>query len=526
MYGWSEADRSAACGVRGVEEALHGENGMNVIDDLLETTCKKMIKTILFCLDNATKGTIYRIGPMPGLRSVRVTSGIRREGNDEIRWGLPSVSDYNFPGKTWEEYRDSPGRPLEAMGWCVEKQLNWTADNPYEDVRSVAKQLRGEIEDSYHMEPVLVRKSDLYGNCSEVLQYPMDWRESPIWQDSEYVVSAVIKIHFMPNTLRREDRSTKIIKELSRSLGTELLSLHLRESLFKAQKEFDRHRLQSCKILAHDLRNTLIKFGFVFSAANAQIGILREEWEKQLREAFPDLEWKTTILTRLNGLIRSKLPLIEGNKESTQLFQSLTADLDELASLPLMPTQGEQWLLNKIMPKLDRLFRKWTFEEAEREEITDLLHRLERSLWLATDETLARRMTALPPDLREKWPQLAYTYFTADKLPILSEILDLLEHPALPVEHKYQIAKVIKCLKALIEVVPEIEERANKIIFSIRNGSCIEDREMGWCDPQCPTGTAPEDPIHAKEPSPMPDRMDDPAVGSFQDLRTATQARD
>jgi hypothetical protein len=465
---------------------------MNIIDDLLETTCKKMIKTILFCLDNAVKGTIYRIGPAPVLRSVRVTSGIRREGSDEIQWGLPSVSDYNYPGKTWEELRDNPGRPLEAMGWCVEKQMSWTADNPAEDVRSVAKQLRGELEDSYHMEPVLVRKWDLCGGRPEALEYPLDWRGNPIWQGSEYVVSAVIKIHFLPNTLRRGDRATKIIKELSRSLGTELLSLHLRETLSRAQQEFDRHRLHSCKILAHDLRNTLIKFGFIFSAANAQIGILREEWEMLLRKAFPQLEWKTTILARLNELIRSKLPLLQGDGRLLSHSRTLMADQDELATLPLMPIQGEQWLSHKITPKWEHLFRQCPVWEAERPRIEDLLRRLKKSLWLGMDQKLAQGLDELPPELGEKWQRLIYVYFTAEKLPVLSEVLDLLGHPALPVAHKSQIAKIIKCLKALIEVVPEIEERANKIIFSLRNGSFDENLELHWPDLVC-GGTMPSD---------------------------------
>ena len=65
-----------------------------------------MIKAVLLCLDNATKGTIYKIGLMPELTATRVLSGARKEGSDEIEWGLPAVSDYNPPGKSWEQYRD------------------------------------------------------------------------------------------------------------------------------------------------------------------------------------------------------------------------------------------------------------------------------------------------------------------------------------------------------------------------------------------------------------------------------------
>ena len=200
-------------------------------DDLLVPTCRTMIKTVLSCLDNATKGTIYKIGQMPELIAMRVLSGIRKRDSDELEWGLPAESEYNPPGKKWEHYRDQPGRPMEAMGWCVEKQMSWTADDPMRDSRSVRKQLSGEPEDEFHMEPVLVRKKSLYGYSSERIQHPVDWQGNPIWQDSENVVAAVIKIHFKPGTLKGGDRATRIVGDLAQSLGSELLSLLYREKL-------------------------------------------------------------------------------------------------------------------------------------------------------------------------------------------------------------------------------------------------------------------------------------------------------
>jgi hypothetical protein len=446
---------------------------MNLIDELLENTCKNMIETILACLDQASKGTIYGIGLMPELQAIRVTSGIRDRDGDDIQWGLPSASDYNYPGKRWEQYRDCPERPLEAMGWCVEKQQSWTADNPAEDLRSVRKQLRGELEDVYHMEPVLVRKVDLYGSCAGSLEYPVDWRGNPIWQDSQYVVAAVVKIHFWPNALCRDDRSTKIIRELSRSLGTELLSLNLRETLLRSQQEFAKQRLQSCKILAHELRNTLIKFGFIFSAINAQIGILREEWEAQLRRAFPDLEWKGPILERLDELIRQRLPAINGNPEGVQLCKLLLAEQDELAVSPLLPNQGEQWLKNKIQPKWRKLLADASVWDADKEEISSLLSRLEVALRVGLNQDLARNVNHLPRELRNQWMSLAYVDFTSDKVFVLQEILQLLENPALPVPHKHQMRKALKYLMVLVEALPEVEERANKIILSLRYGNSM-----------------------------------------------------
>ncbi|MGA2226352.1 MAG: hypothetical protein ABSH41_18095, partial [Syntrophobacteraceae bacterium] len=123
---------------------------------------------------------------MPKLQTVRVTSGIRTGQNATMSWGLPQISGYNPPGRNWEEYRDQPGHVPEVMAWCVEKQKSWTTDEPLEDARSVRKHLQGEVEDFNHMEPVLVKKANLYGSGFTGLEYPLDWQGNPIWQDTEY----------------------------------------------------------------------------------------------------------------------------------------------------------------------------------------------------------------------------------------------------------------------------------------------------------------------------------------------------
>jgi hypothetical protein len=85
---------------------------------VLENACKEMIETILICLPNAFRGTIYRVGKPPNLITERITSGIINREKREISWGLPEKSEYNPPGKPWLDYRDEPGRALEAMAWC------------------------------------------------------------------------------------------------------------------------------------------------------------------------------------------------------------------------------------------------------------------------------------------------------------------------------------------------------------------------------------------------------------------------
>ncbi len=448
---------------------------MIINDDVLERTCKDMIETILLCLHNAKKGTIYRIGPMPQLRSTRITSGVRSEASGEILWGLKEYSDYNDPGKCWEDYKDMPGRAMEAMAWCVEKAKSWTADDPYQDCRSVRKQLADEVEDYHHMEPVLIKKSYLYGDRAGELEYPVDSRGNPIWKDSENLVVAVIKIHFKKGLIRRGDHSTKVIKKLSRTLGTQLISLHIRETLAEAQKELARQRLQSCNVLAHELRNTLIKLGFIFSAINAEISFLREQWESQIALACPDIENKSVILNRLSWLIESNLPSENFPAALGHLCEKLIAEQSELASLPLMPGLGEKWVDNKIQPKWQELMVESNAWEGSREEIQSLLGRLRSAMWLGTDEELARKIEHLPEDIRSIWPKLAYVDFTVDKLMTLDQILEFLDHPELKIPHKQQTKKILTSLKALVEMIPEVEERTNRIILSLKNGSFEND---------------------------------------------------
>ena len=147
--------------------------GMRISSPVLERVCKKMIEIILRCLPQAIRGTVYTVGPIPKLRVVWLASGHRMGKNDEIQWDGLTRSEYAFPGKVWNDYRDRPGRTLEAMAWCVERQKSWTADDPEHNGRSMRKQLEGKAgEDYHHMEPVVIKKADLWNVMPPPDAYP------------------------------------------------------------------------------------------------------------------------------------------------------------------------------------------------------------------------------------------------------------------------------------------------------------------------------------------------------------------
>ena len=441
---------------------------MQINRDLLERTCKNTIEAILCCLEQATKGTIYTIGPMPSLRAERITSGVREDG--QIKWGLPQKSDYNPPGKEWEQYRDRPDHLLEAMGWCVEQQKSWTADNPLEDIRSVRKQLRSEAEDCHHMEPVLVKKSDLYGSDTGHLDYPVDSSGRPIWQETDYAVVAVIKIHFLPHAVRRGDRFTGMIKKLSCTLGTELLSLQLRETCLKTREKLAVERLQASNVVAHELRNTLAQLGFVFSTINTMMSFLRDQWELELQKAYPSLENKRSILSRLNDLLLLGQVQLNGDQDLRQLSSQLQVEQEELRSLFLLPQQEEMWLRQKIRPKWDVLLSTSTVWDSHKVEILQLVDRLKKAFWIVLDQGLAGNMEHLPAELKTVWPEIAYTQFSADNRSALEGVLKLLDHPKLNIQHKQQVRKALSSMKVVVDTIARVEDQTNRVLHSLKNG--------------------------------------------------------
>ncbi len=440
---------------------------MHISRKLIEGTCKNTIETILLCLPHAVKGTIYAIDRVPDLRAVRITSGIRSSENSHIRWGLPQTSDYNPPGKTWAQYRDNPGQPLEAMGWCVERQKSWTADDPYENIRSVRKQLQGEVEDTHHMEPVLVNKIDFYGDKLDGLQYPLDWQGNLIWQNTDHVVVAVIKIHFMSRTIRQGDNATKVVKKLSATLGTELLSLHLRERFLMAQARLSRQRLESANVLAHELRNSTMKLGFIFSAINGVMGLLREEWETALQQKLPNLEFKLQVAQSLNRALahcRKSTPI------PSHIFEDLQRAQEDLVNLSLLPEQAKKLLTERIEPRWKIILGSPYVSNPLKNEVSLLLQRLGTSIWMVVDKNIIEKMDHLTPEIRRKWPQLAYSHLTVTNFHLLKETLSLLDMPELKINRKFQLKKILTSLNVIAEVIFKVEEQANRIISFVKTG--------------------------------------------------------
>jgi len=445
---------------------------IEIEETVLKKACMEMIETIFFCLPNAFKGTIYRVGNMPDLIIERITSGVINEDRTSISWGLPSQSVYNYPGRSWLDYRDEPGRPLEAMGWCVERQKSWTAEDPLSDSRSVRLQLEGGSEDFQHMEPVLVPKSDVSLDMYSSSNFPKNYVNETIWQDSDYVVVAVVKIHFRPYTIKIGSDETRVIKKLSRTLGTELLSHHLRQNSMKAMQEMSRDRLNACNILADSLRNAIAKSGLIISLVKQEVGYLRDQWERMLLQERNETSMKETVVTRLDGILAG----LEGGDENLRkvLYDAHRKFLD----LSLPPGQGKRWIEMQIEAKWsDFLSSYGKHSNGERELICNGIDELKKSLEYGMDPEIIAAHKNVPDNLKTEWVNLLYDDAEGYNAASVERLIDVLSDSSLNIPSQDRSRKTLIQLKYLAETMSQLERNTNFLLHQVLNGNGAK-REM------------------------------------------------
>lgn len=431
---------------------------------VLENACREMIETILFCLPNAFKGTIYSVGKSPDLNAERITSGIIDEVRKEIAWGLPEKSEYNPPGKPWKDYQDIPGRALEAMAWCVGIQKSWTSADPRKDSRSVRLQVEGQWEDSHHMEPVLVPKSDLHLDDGSSFQYAKDHQGNSIWKDSDYVVVAVIKIHFQPYTVSIGSPETKVIKKLSRIFGTELLSHHLQRDSMKAMQQLARDRINACNILADSLRNAVAKGALVFSLVKQEIGYLRDQWEQHLLAFKNQKSPKFELIEKLNQILSG----IDG--EHNHLRKDLTEVQRRFLELPLTPEKAENWVVMQIEERWKNLLQKCDADDQSIKDIWDVIAALKRALYYGKDPEIINSYNMLPNEIKNEWISLIYT--SADRFDRveIEKLINILSTPGLRIPSKDRSRKTLIQLNALAQTLGQLEQNTNFLLRQVLNG--------------------------------------------------------
>jgi len=448
----------------------------------LENACKEMIETALWCLPNAFKGTIYLIGKPPELIAKRIASGIIDSKREKISWGLPAKSEYNPPGLPWNDYRDEPGRPLEAIAWCVEKQKSWIAEDPKNDTRKSALDSQENNQGFHHMEPVLLRKSDININMYSPLEYPRTYDGDIIWKETDYLVVAVIKIHFKPYTIRIDSHETRVLKKLSRSLGTELLSYQLRQDSMDALQKLTMDRLNACNILADSLRNAITKSGLIFSLVKQEIGQLRKEWEGLLLNGRKEFRMKEEAIEALNAILMG----INGDRVAFR--DDLIEVQKKFLEMSLPPEKGENWVTRQIEERWRELLSHVRLEEEETREVWANIAKLKKSLHIGRDPGIVEGYDSIPEEVKREWVHLIYRDNDRYDASVMERIIEILSNSALQIPSRQRSRKTLTRLKALADTMHYLERNTNFLLSQVLNGesSHMAEKVLNRCRKDTP----------------------------------------
>ena len=278
------------------------------------------------------------------------------------------------------------------------------------------------------------------------------------------MVAAVIKIHFRPYTIKIGGPETRIIKRLSRSLGTELLTYQLRQQSLDAMQHLAEDRLRSCNILADSLRNVITKYGLVFSLIKLELGFLRDQWERVVLEKSDKREMRRNAISALNEAAR-KIGISDGGMQ-----QDLTRLQNRFLDIHLPPEQGEKWLRMQIEDRWDFLIRDGVMDEEAVRKIRDQIEILKRSLYLGKAPDVLATYNNIPDAVKREWVDLLYADADAVDLGVVDRLVDILErfHVNLPFRDKS--LKSLLRLKAIAEIIGQMEEKTNVVLREVLNG--------------------------------------------------------
>ena len=247
---------------------------------------------------------------------------------------------------------------------------------------------------------------------------------------------------------------------MSRSLGTEMLSLHAKEISLEKEKSLMQERQETCNTFAHEFRNLLARLGAAYRIANNEVAYLRQLWEDFVHKRLPDLPSKKDILQKLNNILEDVA------KECAIAFNSgyisrLTQHQEQLAKRCLLPHQNEMWLKQRIEPLWVLVMSEVDLDPLVRKEVESLLARLKKSFSLVTDRQIIDKIDTVDDEIKRKWVELAYREINGKGNGDIQPYIKFLDKFPLEIPHKKQSMSNFIYLKGLLEMIPEIERTLN-----------------------------------------------------------------
>jgi len=195
---------------------------------------------------------------------------------------------------------------------------------------------------------------------------------------------------------------------------------------------------------------------------------LREAWENLIQEHVPGLNSKQEILEQLNTVLNQ----VATQNNSTDFLNEISA-LKEyqkyLVESFLLPQQNETWLRQRIRPLWLSILSQTKVFESDSKKVDQLLDQLKESFHSPLNQKFIDKIKIISNDLQKKWGDLAYREINRANNGIINEYTELLESVDLELPRKRTSLKNFSYLKALVELIPEIEENLNYRLEELKN---------------------------------------------------------
>jgi hypothetical protein len=260
-----------------------------------------------------------------------------------------------------------------------------------------------------------------------------------------------------------------VIKKLSRSLGTELLSYQLRQDSLKTMQEYAKDRLNACNILADSLRNTITKSGMIFSLVKQEIGYLRDQWEQLLLQDGKEKYTKSEAIKDLNDML---MGMGNGHED---VRKDLVDVQNQFLELSLPPEKGENWVVMQIEERWKDLLYSYPQGEKKQRRIWKTIEKLKKSLHIGRNPEVVSAYDRLPEEIKRDWVNLIYTNNDHFDAKVVDNLINILGNPMLGIPSRERSKKNLKQLKALAETMHQLERNTNFLLNQVLNGG---DKEL------------------------------------------------
>jgi len=456
------------------QKARNNTLGLQISPSLLDGVCRGFSKLLLLCLPQAKSVTSFLVGSVPHLKITCIGAAIRNRRTNRIQWRRATKMDSNLSSKTWKDVRDACSNDLGALSCCLRNQITWTSIGSKDDFnKALEKSSRKSSENHVHLEPVLIKKDDLWDSMPPPSVYPKDKGGKSLWLDSDCVAVALIKIDLAPESLSLDPTYWDITENLTEGLAIQLLHLHSKQSFSKKMEMITEQRNEIIEILISQIRQIMSKLSVLYRVIDNEAGHLRQTWENLIHQYNPEQPCRPKIIKQLNLLLKK----LDGEHKigaEPETLEQLEWYQNKIAEFCFLPGENEVWFQQRIVPLWTNTAAGLNSGSDVKRQIKKLLDQLEQSFYVGFNEKLIGKIGNIPNSIKSKWISLAYNEKGFTKIDLLKEYTCLLEELNINIPNQKKTLENLVCLKNLAIYFENLGDELDKYIDKYERRNSID----------------------------------------------------